>query len=113
MTENPERTRRKQEIVEYAEENGIAETCRHFQASYTTVYGYCCEAKVKPPSGRKSSLGANAFQILKRILDGSSISQAAKDLGVTRQRAWQIKQKAEAAGFVFNGSQCQGRSEEA
>jgi DNA-directed RNA polymerase sigma subunit (sigma70/sigma32) len=98
MTHKARRERR-QQIADYADKHSIEKAAKHFAVCVETVLASLREHNM--PTGRKRTPDVSSFRILLRLLDGSSGQDIATDLGITRQRVNQIKQKAKAAGFTF------------
>lgn len=97
---------RRGHIVAYVREHGVSAAARQFAVSVQTVRNACREHDVVVDRATNVKLiaAATTFLILKQLLDGRRQADIARQFRISRQRVFEIKSAAVAAGFVVGGS---------
>lgn len=88
---------RRQQLIDSSREIGIKATAARFGVSLTTVYTALRRGQTRVSSHPK--IPATAFDVLRRLLQGRTNAEIARELGLSRQRISQITQRAREAGF--------------
>jgi hypothetical protein len=97
LTHAARRERRERILAEIVAGKGIAYLCKKYGLSAASIKNI---ASANGHYFKYSFPKATAtLPVLKRMLDGESQTVIARDLGVSRQRVFQIKQEAVEAGF--------------
>ncbi len=94
-----ERVDRRRRIAEYAVTHDTTETAAHFNVSQGMVRSACKEFGTVPLEGLKGSVGQRTLNILKRLLDGTTQTQVAEDMNISRQRVHAVAVAARAVGI--------------
>lgn len=95
-----ERFERRRQIAEYARDHGKSKAASHFKVSLGTVVAACREHEIKPQEKGKASR-TNTFMVLKRLMDGASLTEIGQEMGVSRQYVLIVKRRAESVGIIF------------
>lgn len=92
-------------IAMCAKDYGVSAAARQFAVSMQTVRNACREhgVVVDRANNVKKIASATTFVILKKLLDGVSQADLAREFKVSRQRVSEIKCAAVEAGFDIGG----------
>lgn len=94
-----ERAERRIKIAEFAAVHGTAKAALEFSVSHQLVT-QCLKSHGMRGNDRLT-VKVSSFEILRKLLDGQSGSEIAREHNVSRQFVDIVKRRAQAAGFSF------------